>query len=108
MSRLAKLTTRFLKDHGFSIGIGINLLINKIDDVIPSELIDSKKKEIMKKSFETCELILDKFKNNKLEPDAGCTTEQTVEAKLNNELSAIRSNSGKICMDNLNWYKKII
>jgi DNA-directed RNA polymerase III subunit RPC1 len=30
MARLAKLTTRFLKDHGFSIGI---------DDVIPSDKI---------------------------------------------------------------------
>lgn len=94
MARVAKLTTRFLKDYGFSIGI---------DDVTPSENLTMLKDKLMEGGYRKCDKIITDFKIGKLKPIPGCSSEQTVEALLNTELSDLRMEAGKICLKELHW-----
>ncbi|KAG2393444.1 hypothetical protein C9374_006975 [Naegleria lovaniensis] len=94
MARVARVASRWLMNHGFSIGI---------DDVMPSPSLTEKKKMILSEGYKVCDQYIKLFKDGKLEPQPGCNMEQTLEAKLNKELSEIRGRAGSMCVDELHW-----
>ncbi|KAF2073163.1 hypothetical protein CYY_005516 [Polysphondylium violaceum] len=95
MTRLAKLCARFLGDQGFSIGI---------PDVQPAPLLDQRKNEIIERAYVKCDGFLDDFKEGRLAIQSGCTMEQTFESKMNQTLSGIRDDCGKLCVKDLPHY----
>ncbi|KAN0004310.1 hypothetical protein ACTFIZ_010482 [Dictyostelium cf. discoideum] len=95
MTRLAKLCARFLGDQGFSIGI---------PDIKPAEDLDRKKREIIETAYKKCAVFLKDYENGSLQLSSGCTMEQTFEAKMNQTLSQIRDDCGKLCVNDLPNY----
>ncbi|XP_031105563.1 DNA-directed RNA polymerase III subunit 1-like isoform X2 [Ipomoea triloba] len=94
MNRLAKLSARWIGNHGFSIGI---------DDVQPGkELVEKKTMEI-EKGYGICEAYIASFKKGELEDAPGCDAAQTLEANITKELNAIRVKTGQVCTDTLHW-----
>nr|GLL22253.1 DNA-directed RNA polymerase III subunit 1-like isoform X2 [Ipomoea trifida] len=86
MNRLAKLSARWIGNHGFSIGI---------DDVQPGkELVEKKTMEI-EKGYGICEAYIASFKKGELEDAPGCDAAQTLEANITKELNAIRVKTGQ-------------
>ncbi|GAB5370703.1 hypothetical protein AAMO2058_001515900 [Amorphochlora amoebiformis] len=94
LNRLAKLCARYLGTRGFSIGI---------TDVTPSTRVTERKQALIKQGYAKCHDFINKFKTGKLEADPGCTVVETVEANCNGKLSEIRSDSGKMCLDELDY-----
>ncbi|EFC49521.1 predicted protein [Naegleria gruberi] len=94
MARVARVASRWLMNYGFSIGI---------DDVMPSAQLTEKKKMILSEGYAVCDEYIKLYKDGKLEPQPGCNMEQTLEAKLNRELSEIRGRAGSMCLDELHW-----
>eukprot|EP01147_Barroeca_monosierra_P009908 gene9908-2093_t len=88
MKRLSKVTTRFLMSRGMSIGI---------EDVTPSEYLSSEKEQMVKRGEERCRQYIFELKRGKVDCQPGCTAEQTVEAKIKQDLSAIREDAGSLC-----------
>ncbi|EGG22501.1 RNA polymerase III [Cavenderia fasciculata] len=95
MTRLAKLCARFLGDQGFSIGI---------PDVKPSPDLNAKKDAIIKRAHDKCDVFLTEYKSGRLAAASGCTVEQTLEARMNQILSGIRDECGKLCVSELPHY----
>ncbi|XP_019198099.1 PREDICTED: DNA-directed RNA polymerase III subunit 1-like isoform X2 [Ipomoea nil] len=94
MNRLAKLSARWIGNHGFSIGI---------DDVQPrKELVEKKTMEI-EKGYGTCETYIASFNKGELELQPGCDAAQTLEANITKELNGIRVKTGRVCTDTLHW-----
>ena len=94
MSRLAKLTARFLADHGFSIGIA---------DVQPTDRLTSDKAALLEKGYEDCMEKIRQFEAGTLQQAPGCTPEQTLESEMNGRLSKIRDDAGEICKKELHY-----
>ncbi|GIQ90390.1 hypothetical protein KIPB_013172, partial [Kipferlia bialata] len=94
MSRIAKLTTRFLRDRGFSIGI---------EDVTPSKRLLALKKSTLQLSYDKCDDLIREYEAGTLQPKPGCTALQTLEAVINGELSRIREQMGTTCIEELHW-----
>ncbi|KAL6060056.1 DNA-directed RNA polymerase subunit [Balamuthia mandrillaris] len=92
MTRLAKLCARWLGNRGFSIGIS---------DVQPSNDLAQKKSELVRKGYERCETLINDYKRGELQLQPGCTAEETLEAKLNKELSDVREEAGSLCISEL-------
>ncbi|EGC39460.1 RNA polymerase III, largest subunit [Dictyostelium purpureum] len=95
MTRLAKLCARFLGDQGFSIGI---------PDVQPAPDLDQRKRDIIETAYSKCDQFLKDFENGNLPVASGCSMEQTFEAKMNQTLSQIRDDCGKLCVNDLPNY----
>nr|GMD70111.1 endoribonuclease Dicer homolog 2-like [Ipomoea batatas] len=94
MNRLAKLSARWIGNHGFSIGI---------DDVQPGkELVEKKRMEI-EKGYGMCETYIASYNNGELELKPGCDAAQTLEAHITNELNDIREKTGQVCTGALPW-----
>nr|GME20946.1 RNA polymerase III large subunit [Ipomoea batatas] len=94
MNRLAKLSARWIGNHGFSIGI---------DDVQPGkELVEKKKMEI-EKGIGTCETYIASYNKGELELQPGCDAAQTLEAQITKELNDIREKTGQVCTGSLHW-----
>ncbi|KZV37827.1 DNA-directed RNA polymerase III subunit rpc1-like, partial [Dorcoceras hygrometricum] len=94
MNRLAKLSARWIGNHGFSIGI---------NDVQPEDLLNKKKKDTIHEQYGKCTEYIDTYKSGKLVPLPGCNKAQTLEANITAVLNNIRESTAKVCMDNLNW-----
>jgi DNA-directed RNA polymerase III subunit RPC1 len=92
MNRLAKLSARWLAHQGFSIGIG---------DVYPSKNLEDKKLKLTIDAEDAVNTLIFKFSQNKLERDAGCDAEQTLENKISKILSDVRNDAGAICFEEL-------
>jgi len=92
MGRLAKLTSRFLMDHGFSIGIL---------DVQPTPRLTAEKAKLLERGYMQCKDKTDAFNAGNLPPSPGCTPEQTLESEMNGLLSKIRDDAGDICKKEL-------
>ncbi|XP_005098920.1 DNA-directed RNA polymerase III subunit RPC1 [Aplysia californica] len=92
LSRLARLCPAFLSHHGFSIGIG---------DVTPGEGLIRKKQGLLKKGYDACDNYIRDLEDGRLQPQPGCTEEETLEAKILKELSVIRDHAGKACLEEL-------
>ncbi|CAG5120413.1 unnamed protein product, partial [Candidula unifasciata] len=92
LSRLARLCPAFLSHHGFSIGIG---------DVTPGEGLIRKKQALLSKGYSTCDGYIRDLEEGRLQPQPGCTEDETLEAKILKELSVIRDHAGEACLEEL-------
>ena len=92
MGRLAKLTARFLTDHGFSIGI---------QDVQPTPRLTSREGDAARARVHGVRRQDPAVREGKLTPAPGCTPEQTLESEINGLLSKIRDDAGEICKHEL-------
>ncbi|WCJ25207.1 DNA-directed RNA polymerase III subunit 1 [Euphorbia peplus] len=94
MNRLAKLSARWIGNHGFSIGI---------DDVQPGKrLIDGKGKTIST-GYQHCDKLIDEYNEGKLMLKPGCDATQTLEAEITERLNKLREEAGDVCMKELHW-----
>ena len=94
MWRLARLTSRWLMNYGFSIGI---------NDVTPSKVLVENKDMLINQGYVDCADYIKRFNEGTLEADPGCTAEVTLENKLNGLLSKVREDCGTLCMRILHW-----
>ncbi|XP_042460979.1 DNA-directed RNA polymerase III subunit 1-like isoform X1 [Zingiber officinale] len=94
MNRLAKLSARWIGNHGFSIGI---------DDVQPGEHLTSQKKRKIDDGYRECYDLISSYSKGKLSLQPGCNAAQTLELKITNVLNEIRATAGNVCMDELHW-----
>lgn len=92
MGRLTKLTSRFLMDHGFTIGL---------DDVSPDQKLLDEMHAIVKKNYAKVDETIHEYNNGKLALRPGCNAEQTLESICSGLLSDIRDTIGKMCMTSL-------
>lgn len=92
MLKLAKLASRYVGEHGFSIGIS---------DVTAGASIVKKMNELSDKTNKECEEFITQFKNGTLEETPGFTPEQTLEEKITKVLSDLRDEAGKMCISSL-------
>jgi DNA-directed RNA polymerase III subunit RPC1 len=93
MSRLAKLTARFICDRGFSIGI---------DDVTPSQRMLSLKEKILKDGQKQADEQIAAYKSGRIRLKPGCDALQSLESEVNGILGKIRENCGKEALLALN------
>jgi len=92
MNRLAKLCARWLANQGFSIGI---------NDVLPGANLRREKDKLVEQAYDECDALILDFKEGKLEKQAGCDEEVTLENKVQGILSNVRDKVGDICMREL-------
>ncbi|KAK3608217.1 hypothetical protein CHS0354_039236 [Potamilus streckersoni] len=93
MSRLARLTSAFLSNRGFSIGIG---------DVTPGIGLLKAKNQLLRDGYTKCDSYIRDLEEGKLQTQPGCTEEESLEAMILRELSVIRDHAGKACLRELN------
>nr|KYP72288.1 DNA-directed RNA polymerase III subunit rpc1 [Cajanus cajan] len=94
MNRLAKLSARWIGNHGFSIGI---------EDVQPKETLIRRKDETISVGYGKCDGHIEEFNKGKLKVKAGCDAAQSLEGEISDVLSGIRGAIGKVCMQTLHW-----
>ncbi|KAK4479526.1 hypothetical protein RD792_015042 [Penstemon davidsonii] len=94
MNRLAKLSARWIGNHGFSIGI---------NDVQPGHVLNQAKELTIHNNYDKCTNYIKSYKCGSLELLPGCDKAQTLENKITKALNAIRDKAAQDCMDNLNW-----
>ncbi|XP_010265589.1 PREDICTED: DNA-directed RNA polymerase III subunit 1 [Nelumbo nucifera] len=94
MNRIAKLSARWIGNHGFSIGI---------DDVQPGELLKDKKKETIEDGYKACDELIHSYNKGNLELEPGCDAAQTLEAQITRKLNEIREETAAVCMQELHW-----
>ncbi|RNF24640.1 DNA-directed RNA polymerase III subunit RPC1 [Trypanosoma conorhini] len=92
MSRIAQFTSRYLTNYGFSLGLG---------DVAPTPLLNEQKAAVLARSFATCDGLIDAAKTGRMEPLPGLTIRQSLEARLNAELSKVRDECGTAAVEAL-------
>ncbi|KAG5262768.1 hypothetical protein AALO_G00278690 [Alosa alosa] len=92
MSRLARLAPVYLSNRGFSIGIG---------DVTPGQGLLNAKQELLDAGYKKCKEYIEALNTGKLQPQPGCTPEETLEALILRELSVIRDHAGSACLREL-------
>lgn len=93
MSRLAKLTSRFLGERGFSIGI---------DDVTPSGHMLRIKEKILKDGQSQATEQISLYNSGRIKLKPGCDALQSLESEVNGILGKIRENCGKEAQSALN------
>jgi DNA-directed RNA polymerase III subunit RPC1 len=89
--RLTKMTSRWLADWGFSMGI---------EDVTPSPFMRGKKSSMVAAKYEECEELIKKFNRGELtqkELQPGCDEEQSLEVLVGKELGDLRKELGEMC-----------
>ncbi|XP_058109982.1 DNA-directed RNA polymerase III subunit 1 isoform X4 [Magnolia sinica] len=94
MNRLAKLSARWIGNHGFSIGI---------DDVQPGEHLNRNKKVEIDKGYKECDDLINRFNTGGLKLLPGCNAAQTLESNITGKLNNIREAAAKVCMASLHW-----
>ncbi|KAL2614065.1 hypothetical protein R1flu_025757 [Riccia fluitans] len=94
MNRLAKVSARWIGNHGFSIGI---------DDVQPGARLSQEKEKQMAKAYRECDNHIDAYNKGKLTLQPGCNASQSLEAMVMGELNKIREDAGKVCLKELHW-----
>jgi DNA-directed RNA polymerase III subunit RPC1 len=72
MSRLSKLSARFIGEGGFSIGI---------TDVTPSSDLMTNKTAIIKTAYNECDALITDFKAGTLSLLPGCDEDQSLEVR---------------------------
>ena len=92
MCRLSKLSARWLSNFGFSVGI---------NDVQPGGYLKERKDELIKKAYRDVKHMIKDFEVGKLEAQAGCDADQTLENKISGTLNKVREEAGQICVDEL-------
>lgn len=94
MNRLAKLSARWIGNHGFSIGI---------DDVQPGERLNQQKKMTINDGYRRCSSFIDLYENRKLTLKPGANAAETLEVEITEVLNEIRKTAGDVCMKELHW-----
>ncbi|CAI5533621.1 unnamed protein product, partial [Closterium sp. Naga37s-1] len=94
MNRLAKLSARWIGNHGFSIGI---------DDVQPSKHLYAEKQRAVEEGYDASLRHIQAFNEGRLTLQPGCNPAQTLEANITGELNRIREEAGKVCLRELHW-----
>ncbi|XP_071036017.1 DNA-directed RNA polymerase III subunit RPC1 [Parasteatoda tepidariorum] len=92
MLKLARLSSYYLANRGFSIGIG---------DVTPGIGLLKGKGELVQEGYAKCEEYIQSLKKGALDHLPGCSEEETLENKIMAELSAIRERAFQICLKEL-------
>ncbi|KFM26649.1 DNA-directed RNA polymerase III subunit rpc1 [Auxenochlorella protothecoides] len=92
MSRLAKLSARFIGDQGFSIGI---------DDVTPAPELQRAKAATLAAGYGQCDDFIAAYGRGKLALQPGCNAEESLEASVTGVLNNIREQAAKVCMASL-------
>ncbi|XP_050312133.1 DNA-directed RNA polymerase III subunit RPC1 [Anthonomus grandis grandis] len=92
MWRLARLTSTYLMNNGFSIGIG---------DVTPGDGLLKRKAALLSEGYRKCDEYIKQMAQGKLQCQPGCTAEETLEAIILKELSVIREHAGQACVAEL-------
>lgn len=92
MWRLGRVTSSFLMNRGFSLGI---------DDVTPTAMLKEKKEQLLEEGYRVVEEYIKSEEEGKLEPQPGNTSEETLELMILRELSNIREAAGKKCQEEL-------
>lgn len=86
------MTSFYLMNYGFSIGIG---------DVTPGEALISRKNKLLTVGYANCDDYIKAMENGKLRTQPGCTVEESLEAVILKELSVIREHAGQACVAEL-------
>ncbi|KAL1546842.1 DNA-directed RNA polymerase III subunit 1 [Salvia divinorum] len=94
MNRMAKLSARWIGNHGFSIGI---------NDVQPGVTLNKEKKATLDNEYGHCTDYIRSYTSGSLELLPGCNNAETLEAKITETLNKIRETTADVCMKNLNW-----
>ncbi|XP_034935802.1 DNA-directed RNA polymerase III subunit RPC1 [Chelonus insularis] len=92
MWRLARMTSYFLMNRGFSIGIG---------DVTPGHGLLRAKQELLTAGYSKCTEYIREMEEGRLTCQPGCSPEESLEAVILKELSVIRDHAGKACLKEL-------
>ncbi|VEN45805.1 unnamed protein product, partial [Callosobruchus maculatus] len=92
MWRLARMTSYYLMNSGFSIGIG---------DVTPGENLIKRKNKLLSAGYAQCQAYIKQMTEGKLPTQPGCTVEESLEAVILKELSVIREHAGQACVAEL-------
>ncbi|CAF1214927.1 unnamed protein product [Adineta steineri] len=92
MARLARLTSYYLMNRGFSIGL---------IDVTPGEKLMKEKRLLVSEGYDKCNTYIRQLQEGKLQLQPGCSPEQTLEALILKELSDVRESAGKLCLQEL-------
>lgn len=92
MNRLARLSARWLTNQGFSIGIS---------DVYPSQRLTREKMQLITDAEKKCYELIELYHTGKLERDAGCDEEMTMENRISGILSKVRQDAGDVCFAEL-------
>mmetsp|Transcript_57027 Transcript_57027/g.130557 ORF Transcript_57027/g.130557 Transcript_57027/m.130557 type:complete len:744 (+) Transcript_57027:1921-4152(+) len=82
MTRLAKLCARFMGLYGFTFGI---------EDVMPTAAIKQAKQDAMDHANRACALLIEDYKQGRLERVPGCDLELSLEQMVGKELDNVRN-----------------
>eukprot|EP01126_Amoeba_proteus_P030001 TRINITY_DN2968_c0_g1_i9.p1 TRINITY_DN2968_c0_g1~~TRINITY_DN2968_c0_g1_i9.p1 ORF type:complete len:908 (+),score=199.39 TRINITY_DN2968_c0_g1_i9:1954-4677(+) len=88
MTKLARLSARWIGDQGFSIGI---------DDVTPGDLLKLKKEKLISDAYAECDQLIEQVKLGRMQPDPGCSLDLTLENRVSGVLSKVRDDMGVMC-----------
>lgn len=80
LHRITKMTSRWLTNYGFSIGV---------EDVSPSEKVQTKKLEALRKGYANTDELIAQYQKGTLPLQPGCNAEQSLEALMNGALSKV-------------------
>ncbi|TQD75003.1 hypothetical protein C1H46_039471 [Malus baccata] len=94
MNRLAKLSARWIGNHGFSIGIS---------DVQPSDSLYDEKEKLIKEGYDKCGGQIKLYNEGQLPLVPGFDAAQSLETGITSLLNNIRDQTGKLCMQKLHW-----
>eukprot|EP00055_Hartaetosiga_balthica_P015474 m.91554 g.91554 ORF g.91554 m.91554 type:complete len:1420 (-) comp8874_c0_seq2:1254-5513(-) len=92
MKRLSKLTTRYLMERGFSIGI---------EDVTPDIELRRRKKALVADGYGKCDNHIASLKDGSIKCEPGQTPEETAEGLIKGDLNKVREEAGKMCRETL-------
>jgi DNA-directed RNA polymerase III subunit RPC1 len=95
MTRLSKLSARWIGTRGFSIGI---------NDVQPSVALQQHKERLVLAGYAECDRFISDYAKGLLTSQPGCTVEQTLEATISGILSKIRDDCGSLCIQQLSRF----
>uniref|UniRef100_A0A2P2LRP6 DNA-directed RNA polymerase n=1 Tax=Rhizophora mucronata TaxID=61149 RepID=A0A2P2LRP6_RHIMU len=87
MNRLAKLSARWIGNHGFSIGI---------DDVQPGKRLNDEKHRTISNGYQQCNELIQEYNEGKLALKPGCDATQTLEADITERLNKLREQAGDV------------
>ncbi|KMZ71142.1 DNA-directed RNA polymerase [Zostera marina] len=94
MNRLAKLSARWIGNHGFSFGV---------NDVDPGDRISTQKKLKIEQGYDSCTELISKYWKTKLASQPGSDAAELVEAEITGVLNQIRDITGDVCKKELHW-----
>nr|XP_034916946.1 DNA-directed RNA polymerase III subunit 1 isoform X2 [Populus alba] len=94
MNRLAKLSARWIGNHGFSIGI---------DDVQPGKKLVDEKGKTISNGYRHCNKLIADYNGGRLALKPGCDATQTLETEITERLNKLREEAGDVCMKELHW-----